>query len=134
MTIEVKYFHVTTGKSINGKKIVPSSTIDFLVDGKEVVVSATGNGPVDALYNAVNRLKSVNERKPYLRWLEIRSSTDGSDATGEANVTIIDRMGKDNKSFFKGKSKSTDVLEAALLAYISAINQMLYPSTTQEQK
>lgn len=133
MKIEVKYFHVLTGKSFNGKEIVPTGTIEVLVNGQPVSASATGNGPVNALYNAVNKLDVVKGHEPYLRRFDINSSADGSDATGQANVTVIDRGPVTHSgAFYRGTAASTDIVEAALLAYVGAINKMLDASTTEK--
>lgn len=80
-------------------------------------VAEVGNGPVDALYRAIER--AVGERKLSLVDYSLRSVSMGTDAMGEAMVRITDG---ETESW--GKSASTDILEASAKAFISAINRL----------
>jgi len=117
--IELKHFQVLTGKSYNGREILPSASIELLVDGVEEKVGGEGRGPVDAMYRAVNKLGVLKDKKPVLQRFEISSSDDGSDAIGTARVGVIE-----NDKLYTGVGKSTDILEAALVAYLEAINNI----------
>lgn len=118
--IQITYFQVLTGKSFNGKEVIPTGTIEALVDGKPESATATGNGPVNALYKAVDRLSALRELKYNLRRLNVHSAADGSDAEGEARVVILNPTGH-----YESAAKSTDIVEAALFAYVGALNKML---------
>jgi len=120
MIIGIPYFHVLTGKGTNGKEIIPTGTIEALVNRKPELVTATGNGPVNALFNAVDRLSPFNGYRYSLIGLEIHPSSVGSDAAGEARVLI-----KGLKKTYDGTAISTDILEALLLAYVAALNRMI---------
>jgi 2-isopropylmalate synthase len=79
-------------------------------------VSATGDGPVDALYRAIDEaVGSAHELASY----SIRSVTEGADAIGEVTV-LIGFAG----AFFRGSARSTDVLYASAAAYVHALNQL----------
>jgi 2-isopropylmalate synthase len=78
--------------------------------------SATGDGPVDALYRAIDEaVGSTHELASY----SIRSVTEGADAIGEVTV-LIGFAG----AFFRGSARSTDVLYASAAAYVHALNQL----------
>jgi 2-isopropylmalate synthase len=109
---ELKYFHVNTGNSI-----LPTATISLFREGKLYEDAACGDGPVDALFKAIDRITGA---KVKLSDYNIRALTRGKDAQGEAIVEI-----KDNGHFYIGKSVSTDTLEASVKAYLKAVNKML---------
>ncbi len=109
---ELEYFHINTGNSI-----LPTATVKLLKEGKVLEDAACGDGPVDAVFNAIDRITGV---KVKLSDYYIRALTRGKDAQGEAVVEI-----KDNGYSFVGKSTSTDTLEASVKAYLKAINKML---------
>jgi 2-isopropylmalate synthase len=109
---ELKYFHVSTGNSL-----LPTATVKLEKDGQIYDDAACGDGPVDAIFHAINRITGV---KVKLSDYYIRALTRGKDAQGEAFVEI-----KENGCSFIGKSISTDTLEASTKAYLKAINKML---------
>jgi len=77
--------------------------------------TASGDGPVDAAFLAVERIVGVNGK---LQDFSIRAATPGKEALGEAHVVVI----FDGKSF-TGTGASTDIIEAAVQAYVNAINK-----------
>jgi 2-isopropylmalate synthase len=107
---DLKYMHVFGGSST-----IPTATVRIKVDGKLVEDSATGDGPVDALFNAIDR---ALEKKPTVESYRVRSVTAGRAALGEVAV----RIRKDGRSY-TGIGVSTDIIEASAKAYIQAINK-----------
>ena len=79
--------------------------------------SANGDGPIDAACKAIERISGV---KGCLEQFEIRATTPGQDAMGEAYVTV----GVGAKTY-KGNGASTDIIEAAVKAYLNAVNKHL---------
>ena len=77
--------------------------------------AATGDGPVDAIFRALERLTAVSLS---LVDYQIRSVTSGKEAQGE--VRLEARHG--NKTVW-GRGVSTDILEASAKAYLVAINR-----------
>ncbi len=77
--------------------------------------TATGDGPVDAAFQAVDRITGY---KGNLKEFSIRAATGGTDALGEAHVTV-----GFGKRTFIGTGASTDIIEAAVKAYLSAVNK-----------
>jgi 2-isopropylmalate synthase len=77
---------------------------------------ATGDGPIDALYRAIDH--AVDEGHDLVNY-SIRSVSEGSDSFGEVSVLI--GMGG---PLFAGKASSTDVIEASAQAYMNALNSL----------
>lgn len=99
----------------SGTNTVPSATVKIKFDENVVVESAAGDGPVDALFNALDRALEINST---VENYSVRSVTAGRQAMGEATV----RVKIDNK-VYNGKGVSTDIVEASAKAYINALNQ-----------
>lgn len=103
------YMHINAGSSS-----IPTATVRIKVKGQLFEDSATGDGPVDALFNAIDR--AIN-KKPKVESYRVRSVTSGRKALGE----VVVRLRKDNKTF-SGKGVSTDIIEASAKAYLQALN------------
>jgi 2-isopropylmalate synthase len=84
---------------------------------EEYFDTAIGDGPVDAACQAIERVIGVSGR---LQEFNIRAASPGKDALGEAHVTVL----LDGKSYY-GTGASTDIIEAAVRAYLSAVNKYL---------
>jgi 2-isopropylmalate synthase len=80
-------------------------------------VVAVGNGPVDAAFRAV---EDALGRKFELKEFEISAITEGRDAKGEANIKL-----HSNGETFSGSGKSSDIVGASILAYLSAVNKII---------
>ncbi|MCL2164071.1 MAG: 2-isopropylmalate synthase [Oscillospiraceae bacterium] len=110
-------FKLDSFQVLSGNKIQAMAAITIkTVDGKMTAESSTGDGPIDAAYNAVARI--VGGEWPLASY-DIKAVTEGEDALGE--VTI--RIKKDNK-LYTGRGLATDVIEASILAYVNAINRV----------
>ena len=98
-----------------GTNSIPTASVRIR-SGEEILQeSSTGDGPVDACFNAIERALLV---KPTVESYTVRSVTSGKQAMGEAIVRI--RCGERS---FSGRGSSTDIIEASAVAYIKAINQ-----------
>src|SRR3954453_17248822 len=82
-------------------------------DGRPVTGDFTGDGPVDAIFRAIN---AATRREVRLREFRIESVTGGQDALGEAGV-VLELAGQSAP----GQGVSTDIIEAAALAYVRAL-------------
>ncbi|EQA43604.1 2-isopropylmalate synthase [Leptospira broomii serovar Hurstbridge str. 5399] len=103
-------FHVTTGT-----KSTPTASIRLSIRGNIKEESATGDGPVDCIFKAIQKA-TVSDAQ--LSRLVISPVTEGQDALAEASVTL-ERHGER----VVGKGSSTDIIEACSQAYISALNR-----------
>jgi 2-isopropylmalate synthase len=83
-------------------------------DGEELVGSFTGDGPVDAIFHAINTATRVDAR---LREFRVDAVTGGQDALGETSV-VLEVAGVVGS----GQGVSTDILEAGARAYVRALS------------
>ena len=86
-------------------------------DGRIVEQGATGDGPVDAAFKAIELVTSTAVK---LRSYEVRSVTEGEDAQGEAIVNVLH-----NQRSYRGAALHTNIIEASAHAFLEAINQIL---------
>ncbi len=100
------------------------AALTMIVDGKEVSTTATGDGPVDATFNAVKELFDHNAR---LQLYQVHAVTEGTDA--QATVSV--RMEEDGK-IVTGQSADTDTVVASAKAYVSALNRLLVRRETTD--
>jgi 2-isopropylmalate synthase len=99
-----------------GTQHVPRATVCLEFDKKQHKASASGDGPVDACYKAIDKITGLKGR---LIDYNIRSATSGKDALGEASIKV---SVKDN--VITGTGTSTDVIEASVKAYLNAMDKM----------
>ena len=85
-------------------------------DGRSVDRSASGDGPVDAAFKAMEEATGISV---VLRKFELRSVTEGEDAQGEA-VVYVDC----NSRSYRGSSVSTDIVESSARAFLEVINRI----------
>ncbi len=95
-----------------------SATLTLSIDGKEATVQATGNGPVDAAFNAIHKLVP-HEAK--LELYQVHAVTEGTDAQAEVSVRLADPT--EGKSV-TARSADPDTLVASTKAYIAALNKL----------
>jgi 2-isopropylmalate synthase len=111
--VQLEYFHITSGNSL-----IATATVRISREEETVEEAACGDGPIDAVFHAVERAVGMEVT---LKDYRIRAITSGKDALGESTVKVE----KDGKSF-TGRGISTDIIEASVKAYINAINKALY--------
>ncbi|ARJ64364.1 2-isopropylmalate synthase [Magnetospirillum sp. ME-1] len=95
----------------------PSAELELSVDGVVKSVRATGDGPVDATFNAI---KALFPHEVKLQLYQVSAVTQGTDA--QAEVTV--RLEEDGKSV-NGQGAETDTLVASARAYVNALNKLL---------
>ncbi|MDG1470780.1 MAG: 2-isopropylmalate synthase [Ascidiaceihabitans sp.] len=87
------------------------------VDGVEHSTSQTGDGPVDATFNAV---KALFPHGAKLQVYQVQAVTEGTDA--QATVSV--RMEEDDR-IATGQSADTDTVVASAKAYVNALNRLI---------
>ena len=93
-----------------------SADMTLVIGGEEVSTTATGDGPVDATFNAV---KALYGHKTRLQLYQVHAVTEGTDA--QATVTV--RMEEDG-NIATGQSADTDTVVASAKAYLNALNRL----------
>ncbi|MDP4093993.1 MAG: 2-isopropylmalate synthase [Bacillota bacterium] len=111
-TYELDSFQINSGN-----KVISTAMVSLKRNGETITEAATGDGPVDAAFNAMERVSGVGlELEDY----GLRAVTEGKDALGEVTV----RVSRDNKTII-GRGISTDIIEASVKAYLNAINRAI---------
>jgi 2-isopropylmalate synthase len=114
---EKDYYDLKCFQVSSGTVAIPTATVKINAAGRELSDSATGDGPVDALFNAIDRAIGM---KLHIESYQVRSITAGRRAQGEVLVRV-----KNGDKFYVGRGVSTDIIEASAKAYLQAINQGL---------
>ncbi len=94
-----------------------SATLSLDIDGKHVTTQSTGNGPVDAIFNAIHELVP-HEAK--LELYQVHAVTEGTDAQAEVSV----RLSEQGRAV-TAKGADPDTLVASAKAYLGALNKLL---------
>jgi len=108
---KLEHFHISSGDEVK-----PSATIKLKSHGKVIESISTGDGPVDACYKAIDKITGSSGK---LLDYQIRSVTSGKDALGEVSVKISFKG-----RIISGRGASTDIIEASIKAYVSAVNKI----------
>lgn len=114
------YFHVTSGN-----KTIPTATVRLKTKDQVVQEAACGDGPVDAVYKAMERITGLQIK---LKEYNIKAVTGGKDALGEVSVRV-----QTNGHTFSGRGVSTDIIEASARAYLNAVNRIVRHQTAVEE-
>ena len=101
-----------------GNHEIPTATVSLtLPSGESVTDAATGTGPVEAVYQAINRI--VHEPNK-LTEFRVDAVTEGIDALGDVTIRI-EKGGK----VYVGRGSDTDIIVASAKAYMNALNRLL---------
>ena len=102
-----------------GDPLVPTAVATITdAGGVKRVVSATGTGPVDAAYTAIDKVVGIESD---LQEFAVKAITRGIDAIGEVTVRITAQDGR----VYNGRGADNDIIVSAAKAYINAINRMI---------
>lgn len=94
----------------------PTSVVKIKIDSKTYEKSATGDGPVDAAFQAITSITGTESR---LLKYEVKAITGGTDALGEVVCTL-----EENNRSVSGHGADTDIIIASARAYINALNKL----------
>ena len=115
---EPSIYHLEHVQVSCGNHDIPTATVSLVdPDGNTITDAATGTGPVDSVYKAINRIVEVPNT---LTEFTVNAVTEGIDAIGR--VTI--RIEKDGV-IYVGRGSDTDIIVASAKAYMSALNRLL---------
>ncbi|MBN2802209.1 MAG: 2-isopropylmalate synthase [Deltaproteobacteria bacterium] len=103
----------------SGTHAIATATIKMKNKNKKSFIdAATGDGPIDAICVAVNRIAGVD---PSLTGFSVQNVTEGIDSQG----TVFIRIKDSNGHLYSGQAADTNVIVASAKAYINAVNRML---------
>jgi 2-isopropylmalate synthase len=93
------------------------ATMKLDIDGRRVTEEAEGNGPVDAVFNAI---KALVPHEAVLELFQVHAVTEGTDAQAEVSV----RLAADGSSV-TARGSDPDTLVASAHAYLTALNKLI---------
>ncbi len=114
-----RVWEIDSVQTAAGSGVIPTATVRMrnLQDGTLLQDAATGDGPVDAAYSAIQRICGVTV---LLRDYRLNAITGGKDAQGEVTIEV-EQAGRR----IRGRGLSTDIIEASAMAMVDAINRIL---------
>jgi len=95
----------------------PKAELELDIDGEVKSIKATGDGPVDATFNAIKALVPHETR---LQLYQVHAVTQGTDAQAEVTVRL-----EEGGKTVNGQSADTDTMVASARAYVNALNKLL---------
>jgi 2-isopropylmalate synthase len=101
---------------VAGSKGPQSAELELEVDGSVRKVKTTGNGPVDATFNAIKEIVPHTAR---LQLYQVHAVTEGTDAQAEVTVRL-----EENGKTVNGQGADPDTLVASARAYLHALNKL----------
>ena len=115
----IQFLHLEQ-RSTTGQK--PYAKVTLNIDHQEVVAESEGNGPVDAIFNAIEKLTQCGAE---LLLYSVNAITTGTQSQGEVTV----RLGKAGR-IVNGIGVDPDIVAASTKAYLAALNRLM----SEEQK
>jgi len=100
----------------SGTKIKPHARVVLNKKGKLLTGQSGGDGPVDACFKALDKITNFKAR---LEDFRLEAVTSGKDALGQVSLKL-----NTHGSTVSGRGSSTDIVEAAVKAYIDAVNKL----------
>jgi 2-isopropylmalate synthase len=127
MRTVVEVYHLDHVEVSCGDHSIPTATVRLTTpDGQSLADAALGTGPVDAIYEAINRIVRVDNK---LTEFSVKSVTEGIDALGEVLIRI-----ESEGVTYTGRGSSTDVIVASAKAYMNALNRLLATTKISSKK
>ena len=118
MRTSEEMYHLDFVQVSCGDHATPTATVRLIApDGSVQADAALGAGPVDAIYQAINRIVQVSN---VLTEFSVKSVTEGIDAQGEVSI----RIESDGRTYV-GRGADTDIIVASAKAYMNALNRLL---------
>jgi 2-isopropylmalate synthase len=111
-TLQVKRLRVICGT--DGPQ---EAELTLSIEGVDHSIDATGDGPVDAAFNAV---KMLYPHKARLQLYQVQAVTEGTDAQATVSVRL-----EEDGNISTGQSADTDTIVASVRAYVNALNRLI---------
>ena len=139
LEMEKDFFKLISAMTTSSSESGGMASVKLKLDKFVLTEVADGDGPVDAIYSAINKIVfnhphvkqhiklKLNEKSFSLLNYEINSITEGNDAMGGVKVLLKDKKDKE----YPGHGYSTDIIIASAKAYISAINSYIRINTSK---
>ena len=116
-TYKLDSYVVTSGNTISATAHMKLFKLDKTVEGVSL-----GDGPIDASFLAIEQITGHHYE---LDDFQIQSVTEGREAMGQTVVKL-----RSEGKVYSGRGISTDIVGASILAYINALNKIVYEEET----
>ena len=116
-TYALESFVVTAGNTISA-----TAHVRMVRDGRQLSGVSLGDGPIDAAFLAIEQ---ITGRHYELDDFQIQSVTQGREAMGQTIVKL-----RSSGKVYSGQGISTDIIGSGILAYINALNKIVYEEET----
>ncbi|WP_392566728.1 2-isopropylmalate synthase [Utexia brackfieldae] len=117
---ELDYFNVQSGSTV-----VSTASVSLIIDGEKRSDAATGNGPVEAVYQAINRIVQIPVS---IEKYQLASKGQGENALGQVDIVV-----EYHQRRYHGVGLAIDIVEASAKALVNALNH-IYRATQIEQE
>ena len=101
----------------SGNEIPATAKIKLKFRGEPKEVEATGDGPIEAAYSAIEKI--VGATYP-LEQYSINATSVGEDSLGEVIIKL-----RHNDHDITGRGLSNDIIESSILAFLNGINKIM---------
>lgn len=109
----LEYLNVSAGTTV-----LPTASVKLMIEGREVFDTGSGNGPIDAAYNAIAKITGTKSK---LERFSISALTGGTDAQGEVTIRLSEQG-----IISIGKGSDPDIITACAYAYVNGLNRLEY--------
>ena len=116
-TYTLDSYVVTSGNTISA-----TANLKLLRQEKPISGVSLGDGPIDAAFLAIEQITGHHYE---LDDFQIQSVTEGREAMGQTVVKL-----RSEGKVYSGRGISTDIVGASILAYINALNKIVYEEET----
>lgn len=113
---EPEYFQLKDFNVQSGSAITATASVHMICGGEIQSEAATGNGPVDAVYQAINRITTFDTE---LVKYQLTAKGHGENALGQVDI-VVDYNGRK----FHGVGLATDIVESSVKAMVNALNNI----------
>ncbi len=126
--VSEQLYELELAQVVSGNIAVPTATVQLKHTNGQLHTSvATGTGPVDACYQAIDKIVQLPcELMDY----SMQSVTEGIDAQAEVTIRIRSEQG----AIYTGRGANTDIVVASCKAYLQAINKLLSGKSQHEHR
>jgi 2-isopropylmalate synthase len=116
VTPEQEHYRLLTLKVTSETGAIPNARVAIAAGEAELHAETGGDGPVDAVFKAIERMVSSNAK---MLLFSVNAITTGTDAQGEVTVRL-ERNGR----IVNGNGADTDIIVASAKAYLNALNKL----------
>ncbi|WP_392553120.1 2-isopropylmalate synthase [Orbus wheelerorum] len=115
------YFNVQSGTTV-----VSTASVSLMVGQDKKSDAATGNGPVDAVYQAIHRITNIPVS---IVKYQLAGKGQGENALGQVDIVV-----EHNGRRFHGIGLATDIVESSAKALINALNNIYRATIVAKEK